>query len=149
MKAWIEDAAKANPWKDGVTNFAITEKKTSEFLGVTRFFGIRSPHSRARLGISIYDSQHRSKGYGTDATRLMLWIGFHVLGFHSVNLDTMEDNLIGIHTFEKAGMKKVGVLREAEFVDGKHIGLLYMDILRDEFMSEYPPGSMIGEPSTD
>jgi RimJ/RimL family protein N-acetyltransferase len=149
METWIEKASSVGPWKDGVVYFAITNKENNEFLGIARFFGIRSAHNRARMGISIYDSRHRSQGYGTDATRVMLWVGFHVLGFHSINLDTMEDNLAAIHVFEKAGFKKVGILRETEFVDGKHIGLLYMDMLRDEFMEKYPPGAMIGKPLAD
>ncbi|UCE10569.1 MAG: GNAT family N-acetyltransferase [Candidatus Thorarchaeota archaeon] len=149
METWIEKASLANPWKNGMVYFVIVDKKNDEFLGVARFFGVKSAHNRARLSVSIYDSQHRSKGYGKDAVRVMLWIGFHVLGFHSINLDTMEDNLIAIHIFEEAGFKRVGILRETELVDGKHIGLLYMDILRDEFMEKYPSGTVIGESSTD
>ena len=100
---------------------------------------------RASIGVSIYDPNQRLKGYGKDATRLMLWVGFHVLGLHSIYLDVMEDNARAIHVAEKVGFKRIGLFRETEYVDGKYKGLLYMDILRDEFMKEYPPSTMIGE----
>ena len=145
IEIWLEKASIADPWKDGILYFALLDKKTYEFLGITRFYDIKNPHHRASLGVSIYDPEHRMKGYGTDATRLMLWVGFHVFGLHSIYLDTMEDNERAIRVAEKAGFKKVGIFRETEFVDGEYKGLLYMDILKEEFMSEYPPGRSIEE----
>lgn len=147
LELWLEQASIADPWKDGSIYFALVDKKTYEFLGITRFYDIKSPHHRASLGVSIYDPEHRMKGYGTDATHLMLWVGFHVLGLHSIYLDTMEDNERAIRVAEKAGFKKVGVFRQTEFVDGEYKGLLYMDILKDEFMSKYPPGRTVEEGS--
>ena len=145
-KEWLEKATKAKPWQDGSITLAIEDKKTGEFLGVARFYDVKLPHRRASLGVSIYNPDQRTKGYGTDTTRLMLWFGFHVLGLHSVYLDTMEDNERAIHVAEKAGFRKIGVFRETEFVDGEYRGLLYMDILRKEFMEQYPPGTRIGDP---
>jgi diamine N-acetyltransferase len=143
LETWLEKASIADPWKDGVIYFALVDKKTYEFLGIARFYDIKNPHHRASLGVSIYDPEHRMKGYGTDATCLMLWVGFHVLGLHSVYLDTMEDNEKAIHVAEKAGFKKIGIFRETELVDGKYKGLLYMDILKEEFMSKYPSGRTV------
>ena len=143
MEIWLEKATIVDPWKDQVVHFIVIDKKTREFLGITRFYEIKSPHRRASLGVSIYDPEHRSKGYGTEATRLMLWVGFHILGLHSIYLDTMEDNERAIRAAEKAGFKKVGVFRETELVDGEYKGLLYMDILQQEFMEKYPPGRTI------
>lgn len=146
MQQWMEENVVVDPWRDGVVYFALTDKKTGEFLGVARFYDVKLPHRRASLGVSIYNPDQRLKGYGTDATQVMLWFGFHILGLHSVYLDTMEDNERAIHMAEKAGFRKIGVFRETEFVDGEYKGLLYMDILRDEFMKDYPPGSVVGEP---
>ena len=145
IEIWLEKASISDPWKDGVVYFVVIDKKTYEFLGIARFYDIKNPHHRASLGVSIYNPEHRMKGYGTDATCLMLWVGFHVLGLHSIYLDTMEDNERAIRVAEKAGFKKVGIFRETEFVDGKYKGLLYMDILKHEFMSRYPLGRTVEE----
>ena len=147
LRIWLEEMTVASPWKDGYVAFAITDKEDGSFLGIARLYDIRSPHHRASLGVSIHDPSNRSKGYGTDTTRLMLWIGFHVLGLHSIHLDTMEDNEHAIHVAEKAGFKKIGVFRENEFIQGEYRGLLYMDILKDEFMTRYPPGTTIDNSS--
>lgn len=143
---WLEKAIMATPWTDGVLTLAITDKSNDTFLGIIRLFDIKSPHYRAALGISIYDVENQSKGYGSDAIKVMLWVGFHVLGLHSIYLDTMEDNERAIRIFEKIGFKRVGILRETEFIEGEYRGLLVMDILRDEFMRDYPPSETMGVP---
>jgi RimJ/RimL family protein N-acetyltransferase len=143
IEEWLEKVTKSDPWRDGTLYFAVTDKKTGQFLGIARLYDIRSPHLRASIGVSIHDTENRSKGYGTDATQVVLWVGFHVLGLHSIYLDTMEDNERAIHVAEKAGFKRIGIFRETEFIRGEYKGLLYMDILREEFMEKYPPGTKI------
>ncbi|UCH04977.1 MAG: GNAT family N-acetyltransferase [Candidatus Thorarchaeota archaeon] len=143
MEEWFVRTSKTDPWKDDEITLAITEKRSGEFLGVATLRAIRSPHNRGRIGISIYDSENRSKGYGTDATRVVLWIAFHILGLHSISLDTFPDNERAVRTYESCGFKRVGLLRKTEFMAGQHHDLLVMDILREEFMQEYPPGAFV------
>lgn len=142
-KEWLEFATKTDPWKDGELHLAIVEKKTGELLGSVGLRDIVLPHRRAELGISIHNPTNRSKGYGTDATRLMLWIGFHLLGLQSIYLDTFPDNEEAHHAYVKAGFKEVGLLRNTEFREGEFQDLLIMDILREEFFESYPPGTTV------
>jgi diamine N-acetyltransferase len=142
-REWLEFVAKADPWKDGELNLAIVEKKTGEFLGTIGLRDIAFPHRRAEFGISIHDPKDRSKGYGTDATRVMLWIGFHLLGLESIYLDTFPDNAEAHRAYVKAGFKDVGLLRNTEFREGRYEDLLIMDITREEFFKTYPPGTSI------
>jgi RimJ/RimL family protein N-acetyltransferase len=144
-REWLESAAKANPWKDGELNLGIVEKKTGEFLGTIGLRDIAFPHRRAEFGISIHNPKNRSKGYGTDATRVMLWIGFHLLGLESVYLDTFPDNEEAHRAYVKAGFKEVGLLRNTEFREGQYGDLLIMDITREEFLEIYPPGTSIAD----
>ncbi|MFX1262511.1 MAG: GNAT family N-acetyltransferase [Promethearchaeota archaeon] len=144
-REWLEFATKANPWKDGELNFAIVEKKTSKFLGTIGLRDIAFPHRRAEFSISIHDPKDRSKGYGTDATRVMLWIGFHILGLESIYLDTFPDNTEAHRAYVKVGFKDVGLLRNTEFREGRYEDLLIMDITREEFFKVYPPGTFIAD----
>lgn len=144
-KEWLEKATKSDPWKDGELTLAIVEKTTGEFLGTIGLRDIHLPHRRAEFGISIYNPKNRSRGYGTDATRVMLWIGFHVLGLQSIYLDTFSDNIEAHHAYLKAGFKDVGLLRNTEFREGEFQDLLIMDILRDEFYEMYPPGTTVAD----
>ncbi|MFW9888518.1 MAG: GNAT family N-acetyltransferase [Candidatus Thorarchaeota archaeon] len=144
-REWLEFATKADPWKDGELDLAIVEKKKGEFLGTITLRDIAFPHRRAEFGISIHNPKDRSKGYGTDATRVMLWIGFHLLGLESIYLDTFPDNAEAHHAYVKAGFKDVGLLRNTEFREGRYEDLLIMDITREEFFQAYPPGTFISD----
>ena len=142
---YLRAAALAHPWNDGYLILAIEERESREFLGIGRLFEIEKPHNRARLGLSIYDPEQRGKGYGKDATRVLLWVAFNILGLHTVNLDTMEDNERAIHVFREVGFRRVGVLRETEYRLGQYTGLLLMDILRSEFEDQNRGFSVAGK----
>ena len=138
LETWLQKRVDADPWRNGMIELAITEKTTGDFLGFVHLEDIRRPHSRAEFGISIQNPENQSKGYGTDATRVILWVAFNILGLNSIYLDTMEDNERSIRMYKKVGFKEVGILRETEFVEGAYKGLLVMDILRHEFEESNP-----------
>ena len=144
MEQWLQKVSIWRPWRDGHLYLAIEEKETKKFLGIARIEDIRLPHNRGKVGISIYNPEKRGKGYGTDAMLVLLCIGFHILGLNSIYLDTMEDNERSVQVYEKIGFKRVGLLRETEYVDGAHKGLVIMDILKKEFMGKYPDGTFKG-----
>ena len=77
-KEWLEKATTQDARKDGCMVLVIEDKKTQEFLGTASLFDISSDSRRAEFGIAIHNPEKLSKGYGTDAMRLMLWIGFHL-----------------------------------------------------------------------
>jgi RimJ/RimL family protein N-acetyltransferase len=140
MEEWLQKVSIWEPWKDGQLVLAIEEKKTGQFLGIARLEDILLPHNRAEAGISIYDPAERGKGYGKDAMLVLLGVGFNILGLH-IYLDTMEDNERSIRIYEKIGFKRVGLLRETEYIDGARKGLLIMDMLQSEYDTKYPEGT--------
>lgn len=141
IEQWLHKVSIWNPWNDGHLYLAVEEKETQDFLGIARLEDIKFPHNRTECGISIYNPEKRGKGYGTDAMLVLLGVGFYILGLNSIYLDTMEDNERSIQVYEKIGFKRVGLLRETEFMDGAHKGLLIMDILQKEFVEKYPDGT--------
>ncbi|MBN2228577.1 MAG: GNAT family N-acetyltransferase [Candidatus Thorarchaeota archaeon] len=138
LEDWIMKRGSSDPWKDGLLELSIADKYTDEFLGFVHLEDIKKPHNRAEMGISIHNPEHLSRGYGTDAIRVILWVGFNILGLHSIYLDTMEENARAIHVYEKVGFKRIGLFRESEFLDGRYTNLLFMDILRYEFQEANP-----------
>ena len=144
-KEWLERASKSDPWRDGELVLAIEDKESREFLGTASLFDI-SKHSRhAEFGIAIHNPENLGKGYGTDTTRVMLWIGFHVIGLNSIYLYAYSGNNRAIRAYEKAGFKKIGPFRKRIYSLGKFEDLLAMDILQEDFFEKFPPGSTIGE----
>jgi RimJ/RimL family protein N-acetyltransferase len=144
-KQWLESATTAKPWNDGSMVLAIEDKKTGEFLGTTSLFDISKAFRRAEFGIAIHNPEKHSKGYGTDATKVTLWIAFHVLGLRSVYLYALGHNKRAMRAYEKTGFRHAGAFRKAAFSEGEFHDLVAMDILSEEFLEEYPPGKMIAE----
>ncbi|MFW9892297.1 MAG: GNAT family N-acetyltransferase [Candidatus Thorarchaeota archaeon] len=141
---WLERATTLDPWKDGSMILAIEDKKSGEFLGSVSLFNIAKQHKRAEFGIAIHKPENMGKGYGTDTTRVMLWVAFHILGLNSVNLLTLDDNQRAQKAYEKAGFKRAGVFRQGAYLKGVFHDFIIMDILKDEFFETYPPGTSIG-----
>ncbi len=145
-KEWLEGVTKHTPWKDGRITLAVEDKKTQEFLGSISLFDISAQCRHAEFGIALYNPENHSKGFGTDATKVMLWFGFHVLGLNSIYLYALAENKRGIRAYEKAGFKMIGTYRQSCFSLGEFKDQVAMDITAEEFMQQYPTGTVIGEP---
>ena len=73
--SWIEQLGKT---KREVT-FAIRLHEQEDLIGIVSLAGIEWPNRVAYLGIGIGDPEHWGKGYGTEATQLMIEYGFSEL----------------------------------------------------------------------
>jgi RimJ/RimL family protein N-acetyltransferase len=145
-RKWLERVTMMNPWRDGEMVLAVEDKKTGAFLGTVAFFDISKQHQKAEFGIAIHNPDNLGKGYGTDTTKVMLWVAFHVLGLNTVFLQTLESNKRAQRAYEKAGFKQAGMFRQGAYVLGKFHNFMIMDITKDEFFEMYPPGTEVGKP---
>jgi RimJ/RimL family protein N-acetyltransferase len=128
-EAWFAQSA------DGGAIFTIYERATWRPVGNTDLREIDYRNRSAVFGILIGEADCRGKGYGTEATRLMLDYAFTALGLHSVLLTVYEFNLAGRRTYEKAGFKPIGRRRQCRMMGGRLWDEIYMDCLADEFES--------------
>jgi RimJ/RimL family protein N-acetyltransferase len=113
--------------------FALYERATLRPIGKTGLSSINYMHLTAELGIVIGEPDCRGKGYGTEATRLLLDYAFTTLGLHNVFLRVYAYNAPAIRAYEKAGFKEIGRRREAHRIGGKAFNEVYMDCLATEF----------------
>lgn len=118
-------------WK----SFAIYENATWRHIGATLFIDINHTDRTAEFGIMIGEPDARGKGYGTEATRLMLDHAFLALGLSNVILRVYEYNLAGIKAYEKVGFRTIGTRRKSKLMGGKLWDTIYMEALADEFES--------------
>ena len=118
---------------DAVIAFTIYEKATRRPIGNTGLHDIDHRNRTALFGITIGEPDARGKGYGTEATQLMLDFAFTVQGLHNVMLFVHEYNLAGIRTYTKAGFKEFGRRRESHFMGGKRWDLIHMECLATEW----------------
>ena len=85
-------------------------------------------------GIDLFmSSRFQGRGLGTDALRTVARWLFDVRGHHRLTIDPAAANARAIHTYEKVGFSRVGVMRRYErgHAGTFHDGLL-MDMLRGE-----------------
>src|SRR5690606_35727569 len=92
----------------------------------------------AEYGIVIGEKDAWGKGYGTEATRLMLAYGFDVLGLQNIMLRVYANNPAGVRAYERAGFRKVGVLRNAMPLGRVRVDEILMDAIPDDI----PPSDL-------
>jgi diamine N-acetyltransferase len=93
----------------------------------------------ATFAIGIGDPAFRGRGYGTEATRLVLDYGFNGLGLHNIWLSVYAFNDRGIAAYKRAGFKEIGRRRQVLNRFGKLHDVIYMDCLASEFASSGVP----------
>lgn len=118
-----------------VVHFLIYERETLQPIGRVDLDEINYRDRRADFGIEIGEADYRGRGYGTEATRLMLDYAFTALGLHTIALTTWEYNLAAQRAYTKAGFRETGRRRQAKFMNGKLWDIVYMDCLSTEFVS--------------
>jgi ribosomal-protein-alanine N-acetyltransferase len=91
----------------------------------------RSRH--ASFGITIGEKEEWGKGYGTEATRLMVGHAFETLNLNRVWLHVYEYNQRGIRVYERVGFRKEGVLRQDTYREGRYWDTIVMGILQEEW----------------
>jgi RimJ/RimL family protein N-acetyltransferase len=115
-----------------VTIFAIRATGDGELIGSCQLLEIDRTHSTADLQIRIGVPEQRGKGYGTEAVRLLLAYAFRDVGLARVQLHVFANNDRAIRAYEKAGLRREGVLRSAAYIDGQRRDVVVMGILREE-----------------
>jgi RimJ/RimL family protein N-acetyltransferase len=115
--------------------FAIRALDDNRLLGDINLDVINNWGSRdSFVGLGIGDRNDWGKGYGTDAMKIMLRFAFTEINLWRVTLTVFEYNPRGIRSYEKVGFQHEGRLRGALLRDGKRWDMLYMGILRDDWM---------------
>ena len=120
--------------------FAIYELATLRPIGTTNIRDFTTPQRTAEFGITIGEPTCRGKGYGTEATRLVLDYAFTALGVHNVWLDVVAFNERAIRAYRRAGFREIGRRREAYRIGPVAHDVVLMDCLATESRELIDPG---------
>jgi RimJ/RimL family protein N-acetyltransferase len=88
----------------------------------------------AFVGLGIGETEYWSKGYGTEAMNILLRFAFSEINLRRMTLTVFEYNPRAIRSYEKAGFQHEGRLRKILNKEGKRWDMLYMGILREEWL---------------
>ncbi|HKI32741.1 MAG TPA: GNAT family protein [Gemmataceae bacterium] len=114
----------------------IVLREGDRLIGVAGLHQIDQRCRRAAFGIFVGDKTQWGKGFGTEATRLILGHAFQTLNLNRVWLHVFEYNARGVRAYEKAGFRREGVLPQDTFRDGRYWDTITMAVLREEWRKE-------------
>jgi RimJ/RimL family protein N-acetyltransferase len=114
--------------------FMIRTREDDHTIGFIGLDGIRWNYGDAYVGIGIGEREFRGQGYGTDAMRVLLNYAFTELNLHRVSLNVFAYNPMAIRSYEKTGFVIEGRQREYLNREGKRWDMVFMGILKDDWM---------------
>jgi len=129
-KKWVEDAI----FK--VSNklvLAVCLKETDKHIGYVYLTNIDMKNRSASFAKLIGEKEYWGKGFAKEATMLMLYHGFYVLGLERIEARQLSHNKASIKVNEKCGFKTEGILRKAVFKNGEYRDLNLMSVIREDF----------------
>jgi RimJ/RimL family protein N-acetyltransferase len=97
------------------------------------------PSRSATFGILIGDPAYLDRGYGTEASTLLLDYAFAVLGYHKINLDVFEYNARAQAMYEKLGFVLEGRRRENHWSRGRFWDEILMGVTAEEWWAKHGP----------
>lgn len=139
-REWLENQGKSE--SDVVVGIAL--KEDSRLIGSCGLHRIALPNRSAELGILIGDAASQSRGYGSEAMRLLCGFGFDSLGLHRIELRVYAYNPRAIRCYGKCGFRVDGILREGRFWAGEWHDILVMSLLEHEWRSARSEGKLAG-----
>lgn len=129
------------------------EEEVSELSPASYFFGIRTlaedrligelaldvinwSGRDAFVGLGIGETEYWGNGYGTDVMNVLLRFAFTEVNLRRVSLTVFEYNPRAIRSYEKAGFRHEGRVRKVLNKEGSRWDVLFMGILREEWMEK-------------
>jgi RimJ/RimL family protein N-acetyltransferase len=93
------------------------------------------PNRDAWVAIAIGERENWSKGYGSDAMRVLLRYAFSELNLNRVSLVVFGYNERAQRSYLKVGFKLEGRQRERVRRDGTRYDMVFMSVVRDEWLA--------------
>ena len=106
---------------------------TDRLVGTCAFSQLDGDNGSALYHITIGEKDVWGRGYGTEATRLMLGHAFANLSLHRVALSVFEFNQRAIRSYRRVGFQVEGRAREAIWREGRWWDEITMSILEPEW----------------
>ena len=112
---------------------AVHERVTDRLVGTCAFSQLDGDNGSALYHITIGESDAWGRGYGTEATRLMLDHAFGTLALHRIALFVFEFNERAIRAYRRCGFVVEGRSRESIRRDGRWWDELAMSVLESDW----------------
>jgi RimJ/RimL family protein N-acetyltransferase len=127
---------------------AVHERSTDRLVGTCAFSQLDGENGSALYHITIGESDVWGRGFGTEATQLMLDHAFGTLGLHRIALFVFEFNERAIRAYRRCGFMVEGRSRESIWRDDRWWDELAMSVLESDWRARRDAGSRTAAPET-
>ena len=128
VEAWLRTRRAHHDRAD----WAIVRASDSAFLGEAVLNDLDPDDGSASYRVWLTGPEVFGRGYGTEATRLVVDHAFDDVGLHRISLEVYEHNPRARRVYEKCGFTVEGRLRDALLWEGRRYDALVMAVLRTD-----------------
>lgn len=101
-------------------------------IGTCGLFAWHKPYRIATLGYEL-TQMYWKRGIMSEAVRALVAYGFRELNLNKIRALVVPDNLASTKLLERLSFRKEGIMRQAQFVNGKYDDLIAYALLREEW----------------
>ncbi|WP_245607233.1 GNAT family N-acetyltransferase [Pseudonocardia spinosispora] len=117
-------------------DWAIIRCRDGAFLGEAVINDLDTDNHSANYRIWLAGPEVFGRGYGSEATRLVVDYALDHVGLHRLSLEVFDHNPRARRAYEKCGFTVEGRLRDALLWEGKRHDALVMSVLRTDARPE-------------
>lgn len=121
---------------DGRVDYAVTLPDDLAYLGEVVLNDIDWTNKSAHFRIAMASPKSRDKGFGSEATKLLLEHAFNTLKLHRIALEVFDFNPRAQHVYKKLGFVQEGVLRDVLLWEDKYHNAIQMALLAPDYRAK-------------
>lgn len=125
VRDWLDMASDRHDRAD----WAILARQDETVLGEAVLNDLDADNASMNFRISLVGARLYGRGYGTEATRLVVDHGLDVIGLHRISLEVYAFNPRARRSYEKCGFVPEGVARDALRWEGAWHDAIQMSVL--------------------
>jgi len=111
-------------------------KEDGAFIGNIVLFNIDDYSRTCEWGLK-FDKDYRRRGFGGEASRLLIRYVFEELGFVRLQSGTHHKNAASIRLQESLGFVREGVFRKNRLVNGEYLDSYHFGMLKEDYEKIY------------
>ena len=120
-------------------SLAVHLRESNRLIGTCALSQLDHENGSALYHITIGEKDSWGRGYGTEATRLMLDHAFGTLNLHRIGLSVFSFNERAIRSYLSCGFVMEGRAREAIWRDGRWWDEVTMSVLHSDWLAMQEP----------
>lgn len=129
----IQQWASSRHATDDRLDLSIFDRETDAWVGELAITDWDADNHACGFRIAI-GPNGRNRGFGSEATQLIVDYVFEHLPINRIALEVFAFNPRAIHVYERCGFTREGVIRSALYWDDEYHDAILMSILRDEWL---------------